>query len=194
VSAEQLKAWIADGRASAQTKVQAEGQTEWKALIEYPELALLLGIPETPGAPPAFPAATPVVSGPDALQQVQGPAVGLIVTAALGLLAAVAGLLMNTLGITMGAAGMQGSEDMPEWINMMSGGLGIVQSILGLAMSVLILLGALKMKKLENYTFSIIATVVAMVPCISPCCLVGLPIGIWALVVLNKPEVKSAFH
>jgi hypothetical protein len=32
------------------------------------------------------------------------------------------------------------------------------------------------------------------VPCISPCCLVGLPIGIWALVVLNKPEVKSSFH
>ena len=33
-----------------------------------------------------------------------------------------------------------------------------------------------------------------MVPCISPCCLVGLPIGIWALVVLNKPEVKGSFH
>jgi hypothetical protein len=94
----------------------------------------------------------------------------------------------------MGAAGMQGSEEMPQWVNMMSGGLGIVQSILAMGMSVLILLGALKMKKLENYTFSIIATIVAMVPCISPCCLVGLPIGIWALVVLNKPEVKSSFH
>jgi hypothetical protein len=194
VSAEQLKAWIADGRASAQTRVQAEGQTEWKALAEYPELALLLGTAETPGAPPAFPAAAPHVSAPDALQQVQGPATGLIVTAALGFLAAIAGLLMNIFGVTMGAAGMQGSEEMPQWVNMMSGGLGIVQSILAMGMSVLILLGALKMKKLENYTFSIIATIVAMVPCISPCCLVGLPIGIWALVVLNKPEVKSSFH
>jgi hypothetical protein len=32
-----------------------------------------------------------------------------------------------------------------------------------------------------------------MIPCISPCCLLGLPIGIWALVVLLKPEVKAAF-
>ena len=38
------------------------------------------------------------------------------------------------------------------------------------------------------------ATIIAMVPCISPCCLVGLPIGIWALVVLMKPEVKAAFR
>jgi hypothetical protein len=194
VSAEQMKAWIADGRASAQTKVQAEGQTEWKALSEYPELAVLLGPSQLPGTLPAFPAATPYVATTDALQQVQGPAVGLIVTSILGMLAAVAGLLMNMFGLTMGAAGMQGTQEMPEWVNMMSGGLGIVQSILALVMSVVILLGALKLKKLENYTFSMIATIVAMVPCISPCCLVGLPIGIWALVVLNKPEVKSSFH
>jgi hypothetical protein len=38
------------------------------------------------------------------------------------------------------------------------------------------------------------ASVIAMIPCISPCCIVGLPIGIWAMVVLSKPEVKSAFH
>jgi hypothetical protein len=38
------------------------------------------------------------------------------------------------------------------------------------------------------------ASIIAMIPCVSPCCLLGLPIGIWALVVLMKPEVKSAFH
>jgi hypothetical protein len=38
------------------------------------------------------------------------------------------------------------------------------------------------------------ASILALAPCISPCCLVGLPIGIWALVVLSKPEVKSSFH
>ena len=64
----------------------------------------------------------------------------------------------------------------------------------GLIMSVVILMGALKMKKLESYNFALTATIIAMVPCISPCCLVGLPIGIWALVVLMKPEVKAAFR
>jgi hypothetical protein len=58
----------------------------------------------------------------------------------------------------------------------------------------LILFGGLKMQKLENYGLAMAASIVAMIPCISPCCLVGLPIGIWAVVVLSKPEVKNAFH
>ena len=37
------------------------------------------------------------------------------------------------------------------------------------------------------------ASILAMIPCLSPCCLIGLPIGIWALVILMKPEVKAAF-
>ena len=39
-----------------------------------------------------------------------------------------------------------------------------------------------------------VAAVVALLPCVSPCCLVGLPIGIWALTTMNKPEVKDAFR
>jgi hypothetical protein len=50
------------------------------------------------------------------------------------------------------------------------------------------------MKKLESYGLAMAASIIAMIPCVSPCCLLGLPIGIWALVVLMKPEVKSAFH
>jgi hypothetical protein len=63
----------------------------------------------------------------------------------------------------------------------------------GLLVSFLILYGALKMKKLESHGWAVAASVIALVPCVSPCCLIGLPIGIWALVVLNKPEVKAAF-
>jgi hypothetical protein len=33
-----------------------------------------------------------------------------------------------------------------------------------------------------------------MIPYISPCCCLGLPIGIWALVVLNNEQVKSSFR
>jgi hypothetical protein len=39
----------------------------------------------------------------------------------------------------------------------------------------------------------VVTSIVAMVPCLGPCCIVGIPIGIWALVVLMKPEVKAAF-
>ena len=50
------------------------------------------------------------------------------------------------------------------------------------------------MKKLVNYRLAMVVSILALAPCISPCCLLGLPFGIWALVVLNKPEVKSAFQ
>ena len=33
----QLRQWIADGRANAQSKVRVEGATEWKLLSDLPE-------------------------------------------------------------------------------------------------------------------------------------------------------------
>ena len=80
------------------------------------------------------------------------------------------------------------------WANMFSGAMGIFSNIIGLLVGGLILFGATKMKKLESYGLAMTVSIIAMIPCISPCCIVGLPIGIWALVVLSKPEVKGAFH
>ncbi len=37
-TAEQIRAWVADGRANGQTLVQAEGSNEWRPLASYPEL------------------------------------------------------------------------------------------------------------------------------------------------------------
>ena len=37
ITADQLRQWIAEGRANANTKVLAEGTTEWKALAEMPQ-------------------------------------------------------------------------------------------------------------------------------------------------------------
>jgi hypothetical protein len=53
VSIDQLRRWVAEGRADAQTRVQAEGSAEWKALSELPEFADL--------ARPAPPALPPIV-------------------------------------------------------------------------------------------------------------------------------------
>lgn len=77
---------------------------------------------------------------------------------------------------------------------MLQGGLGVVFSIIGLAVGGFIFFGAMKMKNLESYGLAMAAAVVAMVPCISPCCLLGLPIGIWAIVTLNDPAVKQSFR
>lgn len=55
VSADQLRQWLAEGRANARTPVQAAGGTEWKTLSAYPELAdLLPACSGAAGAPPVY--------------------------------------------------------------------------------------------------------------------------------------------
>lgn len=51
-----------------------------------------------------------------------------------------------------------------------------------------------KMKILEGYNQARSASIMAIVPCIGPCYILGIPFGIWALMVLNKPEVRDAFR
>jgi hypothetical protein len=43
------------------------------------------------------------------------------------------------------------------------------------------------------YSVARIAAVFAMLPC-HPCCVFGLAIGIWALVILNSPDGHKAFE
>jgi len=54
--------------------------------------------------------------------------------------------------------------------------------------------GALQMRNLKMWGLAVAASIIVMIPCFSSlCCIPGLGVGIWSLVVLNKPEVKSAF-
>jgi hypothetical protein len=190
ITAEQLKQWIAEGRANQQTKVLPEGAIEWKPLAEIPELATAATIAPPPPQP-AYPY-QPVVTA--AITQVQGPAIGLIVTAILGFLATIGAIIWNLVGAGMATSRPGINPELEQFFTMFSGTLGVVSGVFGLVVSGLILFGALKMKKLENHGWAITASILALAPCISPCCFIGLPIGIWALVVLAKPEVKSAFH
>ena len=53
ISTEQLRQWLAEGRANAQTKVQAEGSTEWRTIAECPEFADVLHTAAAAATPPA---------------------------------------------------------------------------------------------------------------------------------------------
>jgi hypothetical protein len=142
-----------------------------------------------PPTDPTSPMTSPTPQPPgDPRAMVQGPSWGLIATAGIGVLYQIVMLLWNLLGAGVGAA--QGREG---FMGMLSGGIGIVFNLIAIAVAGVIIFGALKMQKLQNYTLAMAASVIAMVPCISPCCILGLPLGIWALVILLKPEVKAAF-
>ncbi|GLH74949.1 hypothetical protein GETHLI_34510 [Geothrix limicola] len=128
-----------------------------------------------------------------ALDQLKGPAIALIVTAAIG----IALQLFSLLGHMMGTAfpmAMRGYGDNARMAQLMGGGIGMAMAVVGIAFGVVVLMGALKMKDARSYGFAMTAAILAMVPCLSPCCCLGLPFGIWALVILVKPEVKGAFQ
>ena len=69
-------------------------------------------------------------------------------------------------------------------------------AVLALVSSVLSIAGGLRMLSLKSYTISVCGAVAAMLPCISclACCGIGEGLGIWALIVLLNPDVKSAFQ
>jgi hypothetical protein len=65
-------------------------------------------------------------------------------------------------------------------------GFGIVSAI--------VILGSIQMLRARMYPLAIIASVLAMVDCANGCCCLGLPVGIWSLIVLLRSDVRSLFY
>ncbi len=78
---------------------------------------------------------------------------------------------------------------------MVAAGAGYLgKGVIDIAVSIFLLIGAAKMRRLESYSLSMATAIVALIPCTAPCCVVGMGFGIWALVVLCDANVKSAFR
>jgi hypothetical protein len=64
--------------------------------------------------------------------------------------------------------------------------------IAGIISSVLVVAGGWKLFNLSGTALPAVGSVLAMIPCtVGLCCLVGLPVGIWSLIVLNRPIVRA---
>ena len=132
-----------------------------------------------------------------ALARVSAPATALIVTALLGIVVnlLIAGLyaIIFVLLLT-GSIPSIGSFDQDPMQLLIAYGVVVAAAVFGLVMDVLVLAGAARMKRLESYRFALAASIIAAIPGISPCCLLGVPFGIWAIVVLSDDSVKAAFQ
>lgn len=158
---------------------------------------------------------SPPGSGPGtgaALSKVSPPAIGLMVVGVINILLSIYGVIMSGLVLAgifdpnaaqreqfeeMAAQGGQEAEMAEMMMNIMTvtqGPVGLVTNLIALIVGAIIVFGALKMKNLQSYGLALTSAIVAMIPCLSSCCLVGLPIGIWALVVLLDNNVKQSFR
>jgi len=197
ISADDVRKWIAEGRLNAQSLVKGDADEDFRPLGGFPEFVDALASATASSAAPPPPSGSQGAVGDQAaaLQMVKGPAIALIITAILGLILVAIGFVFNILTLSGHPLTMQQINDpqVQRFLSSFAGGLGIVQDIVGLIIGIVILMGASKMQKLQSHSFAVAASIAAMIPCVSPCCFLGLPFGIWALVVLNKPEVKSQF-
>ena len=83
VSAEQVRQWIAQGRANRKTQLQAVGSADWKPLAEFPEFADARRPAAPPGAQPVAAARLPLAATPP---KAGGLAITSLVLGCLGLL------------------------------------------------------------------------------------------------------------
>ncbi|MGD9648713.1 MAG: hypothetical protein AB7U73_23585 [Pirellulales bacterium] len=124
--------------------------------------------------------------------KVMAPAIGLLVVGSVGLCAAIFSCVWS-----MVATPPPVDPNMPPMVQQfMQGGFGpmalAIQAIF-LVLNGLIIAGGIQMLRLKAYTLAMTATILAMINVGNCCCLVGVPIGIWGLVILLQNDVKAAF-
>lgn len=152
--------------------------------------------PEKPSLKPGRPIAGQTAPWPGdwptqyAYARIRTPANWLVVLSAMGFGFGLVSVILVVVGMMAGhhPHGVPPPEPLPPDRSAFFLLMGI-----GLLFDLLVLAGSMKMKQLQSYPLAMTAALLAVLPCTSPCCLLSMPFGLWALVVLTDPAVKSAF-
>ena len=134
-------------------------------------------------------------------RQVLGPGISLMILGGLGILYCLQAMIR--MFVTDWSQAPIPPETPPELQNMMkqvfqflavygktigTGYYAVIAALHGL-----VLFGGYKMKQLESITLCWIAAILA-IPIYGCCCCLSLPISIWAMVTLSRPEVRTRFR
>jgi hypothetical protein len=209
VTAAEVRQWIAEGRLDAFSQARSENDTEWRPISTFPEFsALFQARAATPPPLTALPGRQPEGGQVAALEAVKNPAICLILTGLLNILLSIWGAVDAVffpvnIDQQMAAVPQFNDPQVQKFLNdpqvghfihlIYSPAVLLGNDLFTLVMSILVLVGALRMKALRSYEFSMIAAILAIFPCVTTCCLIGLPFGIWAIIVLRRPGVKGQF-
>lgn len=215
IAAETVRQWIAERRLNRDSQVCREGEEVWQPLGQVAEFseALSGGSALGMGSPGGPIPALPTVGGgafqapfggaerEAVLAQTKPAAICLIVFGCVMLLFALVNVVTASLGVGKGQAqelpaeapeflkqAMRFQTDMPA---------AVQYGLIALSMVVfsLVVLGGVRMLKLKTWGLALTAAILVMIPCFtSCCCLLGLPLGIWVILLINKPEVRRQFE
>jgi hypothetical protein len=119
---------------------------------------------------------------------VKAPAIALLVVGILGVLVGLLYVVQAIIGRPLVGPGGPVNPDAAA----IQQSFAWVFAILSLIWGAVVTLGGVKMLQLQSWGSVLVAAIFAMLPC-NPCCLLGLPFGIWTLVVLSNADVKRSF-
>lgn len=127
------------------------------------------------------------MSSPAAAGKLKGPAICLIVVAIrwilFGLFIIIANLSMEQEPFEFGGQVVEPNPVM-----------AMIFWLVVVICNGVIIFGSVQMLRMSADPLAMAASIMSLVPCLSPCCLLGIPFGIWALVVLMNSDVKASFR
>ena len=176
-SEDEMKGLMADGRLKASSGVKVD-DGEWKPYSVYPELGESM-----PAASVRMPGNASLDKQKALQSRVKKPAIFMIVLSIFSIMTLLIALVASIAG------------DIPPEMEKILIEYGINNEILIIVVlfNIIILVGAINMRKGRYYGLAMVASVLCIL-CNSSLYGLGLVAGIWSIVVLNKPEVKAGFR
>ena len=145
---------------------------------------------QNPYSSPGF-AGPPGGGGQPLGAKLMAPAIGLLITGLLGI-----GFTIASIFLAFGPPPPIDPNAPPFLQEFQKGANGpqavAIQSIF-IFVNIFILFGAAQMMRQKMRGVGIAAAVVAMLNFGNCCCLLGIPIGVWSLIILMQADVKAAF-
>lgn len=131
----------------------------------------------------------PYASNTELDRLIKPPAIAMLVLTGLSVLAQVMALLFRPVNALLRSIFDEWELDLGTF-----GMADLAWTYFGLGIAAVVAIGAVKMLQQRSWTLSMAAAILMTVPCLGPCCPFGIPIGVWALVVLLKPEVREVLQ
>lgn len=128
-----------------------------------------------------------------AIARLKAPAIILMVLGPLGMLLFAADGFFRVLNLQNNQAPVNGFDlDAPGvYFGVIA---GLIVDCVGFVLQAVVILGAYHMLTLKNRALAFSAGVISCIPCLTACCVLGIPFGIWALVIINDSAVKQHFE
>ena len=138
--------------------------------------------------------APPVPPNPE-LQKLTLPAIGLIVTGGLNAITAVLLLISGLARLANRTTSTEHLANDAQRLGYVVGSfVGYGAGVASLLLAPVLIAGGIAMLRGKSLGLARGAAILSMIPVTSCCCVVGIPVGIWALLILKKPAVEAYFR